>query len=51
MKNFINPTRELKFYPLEKDQDFKQRNGMLRFVFFIAQTDWARGWGKTGGTR
>lgn len=48
MKNFINATREIRFYPLEKYQDFKQRNGILSFMFFIAQTDWARGWEKTG---
>ena len=42
MKNFINPTRELRFYPTEKNQDFKQKSGMLRFVFLKAQTDWAR---------
>lgn len=51
MKNFINATRKLRFYLLEKYQDFKQRNGILRFVFFIAQNDWARGWEKTESMR
>lgn len=33
MKDFINPIRELRLYPMEKNRDFKQRSDMLRFVF------------------
>lgn len=49
MNHVIVKTLRLYSKVMKKSGDFKQKHGMVKFVFLTLPTDGAGSWGKTGG--